>query len=418
MEDIRNILRFGLETQVLETLRQLSIQKDEEFSSEVENLLTPYQTPAVREASLRYFTEIKKAVSKERIEAIVGDRDRWPNNLLLTFSDHVVSLDRRELSPYILPLIDSDSIFQRGVAIRVIGRLKIKEKAEELLQILKKPDTPAELLGDLVIALGRLSYAEASEEIKRLFEDGSSSAALKAQCLEALSQLDDSTAKSVFEDALNNENAIVRSAAIRFSASMKSFAPSYEIFLRALRDQSPNVRLAAAEALQNRPIPETLDMLLFRASNDPDSSVRQASLMAIKKIDEGQWRGRVIELINNRRADTQLWQKILQEVFENKITEALDALRKVLMEDSRLPNSPSLNSFAQRYSLTEWSQADELLPLIFRSANGSAQLTILRTIQRRNRRDFQPLIEETERTTRNAQVRSFIQNLLKQWKDS
>lgn len=418
VEETRKILRFGLESQLLDTLRQLTLQKNEEYLSDVENLLSSYQTNPVREAVLRYFTEIKKPVSDEKIKMITLDQERWPNSLLLTFSDYVVSLKLDNLTQYIVPLLNADSVFQRGVATRLIGRLGIQEQSNVLLQILKNPETPVELVGDLVIALGRLEHDEAAEEIKRVFLDGSSSAALKAQCLEALSYFDNEIAHEVFHDALTNENAIVRSAAIRFSAGMKTFNLNHELILRGLRDQSPNVRLAAAQALQDRPMREALDMLQYRASTDPDTRVRQESLAAIKKIDDGEWRIKMIDLLQNRRADTQLWGEILRQIFEEKIEEALEPLRKVLTEDSRLPNSTSLSSFAQRYSLTEWAKADELLPLILRSANGNAQLVILRTLQRRNRRDLRSLLEDTGRTTRNAQVRAFIQNLLKQWDES
>jgi len=413
--EIRDIIKFGLENQVLDMLRQLTLQKDLNFTNEIEALLTPYQSFAVREAVLRYFSEVKKSISKEKINLIVNDLDKWPNSLVLTFSNYIVSLEAKDLFQYFEPMLHSDSIFQEGAAIRLIGQLKLNETAETLFEKLKKPETPPELIGDLVVALGRLNHQPASEEIKRIFEDGSSSAALKALCLEALSRLDNSTSQETFLIAFQDENAIVRSAALKQAVNMKNYPLNLEIYLRALRDTSPNVRLAAAEALAERQLEGTFEMLIFRASQDPDNKVRQAALNAIKKQDETYWRKQVVDLIKNRRGDPVLWGNLLKEVFENRLSEALEVIQTILNEESRFPNSPLLNHFALQFSLSDWNAVDNLIPIILKSQNQNAQLTILRTLQRRERKDLRPLLVEIERTTRFAQVRNFLQTLLRQW---
>ena len=413
--EIRDIIKFGLENQVLDMLRQLTLQKDLNFTNEIEALLTPYQSFAVREAVLRYFSEVKKTISKEKINLIVNDLDKWPNSLVLTFSNYIVSLEAKDLFQYFEPMLHSDSIFQEGAAIRLIGQLKLNETAETLFEKLKKPETPPELIGDLIVALGRLNHQPASEEIKRIFEDGSSSAALKALCLEALSRLDNSTSQETFLIAFQDENAIVRAAALKQAVNMKNYPLNLEIYLRALRDTSPNVRLAAAEALAERQLEGTFEMLTFRASQDPDNKVRQAALNAIKKQDETYWRKQVVDLIKNRRGDPVLWGNLLKEVFENRLSEALEVIQTILSEESRFPNSPLLNHFALQFSLSDWNAVDNLIPIILKSQNQNAQLTILRTLQRRERKDLRPLLVEIERTTRFAQVRNFLQTLLRQW---
>lgn len=413
--EIRDILRFGLENQVLDSLRQITLLKDSTFQEEVVSLLNRYQGAVVREAALRYLIEVDSPAPNDRLLAILDDLERWPNPLLLTFSDYVAQFRPQEALERLFPLLETGSTFQRGAVIRLIGRLGLQERTGELREMLRNPETPPELTGDLVLALGRLRDSAAVDEIRRVLEDGASSAALKAQCLEALAAFDTSEVHDLFQRALSDENAIVRSAAIRFSTTLESFPLSAELFVQALRDPSAGVRTAAAEALARRPVSGTEEILAFRASNDPESRVRQAALAALKSVSETEWLARTLQLITSRKSDQQLWGELLRSVFEGRIESALEPLREVLTEDARLPNAPTLNAFAQRYAQTEWPAADSLLPLVFRSQNQTAQITLLRSLQRRDRRDLRPQLEELFRNTRSAQVRNFLQTLFRQW---
>lgn len=414
-EDIRNTLRFGLESQVLDTLRQLSLQKDATFVNEALANLEPYQSPAVREAVVRYLTEIQRPLEEEQLAKLFQDAESWPTSLTLTVADHLASLKLHEAFRHFEPLLESESLQKRGAAIRLAGRLERKELADRLLGLLKDPQTPTELLGDLIVALGRLGAQEADEEIARILEDGTSSAALRTLCLEALSYLDTPRAHQAFTTAFQSENALVRAAAVRHAARMKSSTLPPEVYLRALRDNTPSVRLAAAEALQDHPLSETREMLVFRAERDPDPKVQEAALRALRALDEGTWKQKLLSLLRDRRGNSTLWQNLIKEVFERRVVEALTVLRQGLQDDLRLLAAPSHATVAQQWATFDWPEADTLLEPIVAGQNSAAQTVILRAIQQRNRRDLRPLVERLRSSTRHAAPRQLAEEILRSW---
>ncbi|GAB6165344.1 hypothetical protein JCM19992_13440 [Thermostilla marina] len=59
-----------------------------------------------------------------------------------------------------------------------------------------------------------------------------------------------------------------------------------QVLRTAARDPDPRVRMAAAEALKDLPIPEATPLLVQLAENDPDSDVRHTAIAALGKRND------------------------------------------------------------------------------------------------------------------------------------
>jgi len=414
-EKTLEVLQFGLEPQILETLNSLAQMKDDSFQDQVFLLLSQDYHRNIQEAALRYFSEIRSPRAAEALPGMIEDLETWQIGQLLTFTNYLGELKIVTLNQELVKKLDSDNLAMNAAIIRLFGKLNAVEFSDKLLALLADPLAPPELTPDLITSLGQLHHTPASEEIIRIMEDSATSYALKALCLTALAEIGGTNAETAVRERLSDDNALVKASAIRAAAKIPSLSSNADIFIRALRDSTVGVRIAAAEALAEKPSASALPMLLFRAQNDPDAKVQAAALKAILAQDRGEWEKLILNTIENQKSNSELWHSSVKLALDNRLGSAIPKFRAFLISEASMTNSPLVGYLAGQISLTTWEGPDELYPEFFTMNNPSAQILILRIIQRRRLVGMSDQMKEWARGTRSSQVRIFIDNLLKEW---
>jgi HEAT repeat protein len=171
---------------------------------------------------------------------------------------HLLSLfdaGREEMVAAFVKLLADDDRTVRGIALSAMPHLRPNQKAAAaptLGKMLARSDeeeqhraTAARLIGD--------AGSEAAPLLPQLAKaaSGDASPKVRAACLLAVSKIaTPSEAVSVFQQALSDQDASVRSAALaRLKALGRDAAPAIDELAKLLEDADEKTRLSAAEAL-------------------------------------------------------------------------------------------------------------------------------------------------------------------------
>jgi HEAT repeat protein len=204
---------------------------------------------------------------------------------------HLLSLfdaGREEMVAAYLKLLSDDDRTVRGIALSAMPHLRPAQKvaaAPELAKMLARSDeeeqhraTAARLIGD--------AGNEAASLLPQLIKAaaGDTSPKVRAACLLAVSKIaPPSEAVSIFQKALSDQDASVRSAAFaRLKALGRDAAPAIDDLAKLLEDPDDKTRLSAAEALVRI---GTKSLPAFeKALESTSAGTRQTVVLALGKM--------------------------------------------------------------------------------------------------------------------------------------
>jgi len=231
----------------------------------------------------------KKKIYKERISAIRGlsSEDKTIQNLSLRFLN-AEGKDRMEVLIEVLKDEDSDV---RRSAVYAIGKLKDPTVGELLIEALK--DKESKVRQSAARALGEIKVPRAVEPLIAALQDKDCDVRLEAT--EGLAKIKDPRAVEPLIKALKDENWNVRWSAAkalekinpkwRETEEAKKWVP---VFISDLKNEKPDIRARAAEALGELKDPRAVKPLI-EALKDKNQVVKYRASNALEKINP-KWR--------------------------------------------------------------------------------------------------------------------------------
>ncbi|MBQ4377667.1 MAG: HEAT repeat domain-containing protein [Treponema sp.] len=311
-----DILKFGLEEDILELIDTMTQKKDVRFVNEVYDLFQDTKSVAVREKILYFFKTIEDPCLEDYAVMILNDPYDEKNSTVNACFSYLQMAKTKEAVPAICTLLESDSDEYFSGAIETLGKIGGSREALYITEYLERDDLTVAQRQSLVRVLGQLHATETYDKLVEYAQDEDENAFVRMYSAEAIGVMEKPEAQQVLSDLFEDSNPNLRQYVIKGISHFKN-KEADEILIQGLKDSHYKVRQEAISAIKDNDVKDADEYLIYRAKNDPVQAVKNDSISVLAKL-------------NTSKGNEYL----LSQITEKKVTDAQKArVAKVLLEE-------------------------------------------------------------------------------------
>ena len=346
LESRREILRYGIESEVLAAIKQIADSGRVVLEEELLELIRPESSTALLQAVLELFGGQGIADAEPHVLKLLAGEAQEDPRRLEPMIRYLAAVRSRAAERPLLELLDSENEQVALAAIDALGSLGGTAAGPRLQAKLADPQCPEGLKSRLILALGKLKYAPALEELLRIVENPDENKIWRMYAAAALGDIADPRALSALRALFSDPDSLVRAYAA--SALARFDLSEVEGMLQeGLRDSNVKVRLAAAKALGNPEAIQSVDILIYKARRDPEGQVRAQAIESLGAIGGAKALAFLRELYQDGAAGSQYREAALAALCCKDLGGSLPAIRAVIDQEWSQKNPQAL-SFTAR----------------------------------------------------------------------
>ena len=331
----RDVLRFGIDTEVIELLPTLTENREVTLEPEVLRVFSRSINPRLRRAALRFFTDLELTGAIDAVIEMLRDIQDLADDLVLDailYLSRVETDDRDDVAVLFHELARSRRATVAGAAIRAIGRTGDERDVDVLLDLFDERTTPVAVRQSLVLALGELRTPRAVDRLIAVLGRTDEDSTLRNYAADSLGKIGDDRAIDTLRVSLGSTDALHRAYAVNALGYFDS-ADVPDMLEEALRDSFWRVRVAALDAVGRRKQAELLPAVIYRARRDPENRVRLDAISAVAAIGTAEaWEFLRSQFVDERTAPD-IRRAILHRLVELNAVESLPTIREVIQKE-------------------------------------------------------------------------------------
>ena len=355
----KDTLRFGIDSEVTAVINALKDEKDGSFTDPVSQLLETNLNPDILSASIDYFIAVDYGDAGDIIRSILENyQDETPAALqaALRYVSEFPGPDSAEL---ILPLAQEDNVQLASAALSALGKCGDDSVADTLLDFLDDDDFNDDLKPSVIRALGQTGSSKAVDTLIDILEDVYEEKSWRWNACEALGLIGDSSALPAVRNALQDRDTYLRSYAVKALSGFDS-SETEDILIQSLRDSFWRVRVSAAEALGSLKSLRAVDILVYKASKDPEPNVRKAAVKALGEVGSPEALGFLRDLYSKSTSPQDLRTISVEILIDKDLAASIPVINQVLAEEWEKDKSPVLGYTCKFLSTAKSPQLGDL----------------------------------------------------------
>lgn len=405
VEAIAEQLRFGIDSQVMESLADIRQNRREELVPAVAELLQTRRGTAVRTAALETLRALESPEAAEFVRANLREDADLPDSLWLEIMRSVRDLDI-ELSPTEAQVILDEVRRDRGqpsqLAVEALAQAAIRSRRverridpdRELLDLLEDGSTSEALRSSVILALGQLESQQAVDALIGILEDDAQPNSLRYFAADSLGRIGDQAAVPALTASLDSEIALLRaysvSALARFGADEAAIAR----LLEALRDDFWRVRVLALEAVAELGIGDAAPAVAFMVRSDPELRVRTEAAETLAALGGGDSWTQLEQTFADPRAPRELRLTALAQLIAGREAESAQTILEASLQEEQQPNSQLLPAIASQLAPTGNPVYEPLWSRLMLSTEVSLVLIAIRAVGQAGLDEYQAQLED------------------------
>lgn len=343
-EKRRDVIRYGIESELLELVTALQNEKDDTFNPDLLVLLGETRSPRLREALLRFFTVREWPGAVPAAVSLLDGRDQESAQSVNAALGYLSAVKAREGIPEAREIVESRESKYLSPAIRLLGRAGGAPETDLLLGLYESEESSDSLRQDVILALGEIGAQAAVESLMKTLDDTAGKKGTRMFAAEALGKIKDARAVPSLVRAANGEDPQVRGAAMTALGNFPGSEADAAI-VQGLRDSVPAVRLAAVKASASRSIREAEPFIRFRARNDPDRKVKDEAIKALAGMGGRENLEFLRELLQDKKVDVPSRAGAFSALLERDADGSRADLEKALAAEAASKDPSLLKAF-------------------------------------------------------------------------
>jgi HEAT repeat protein len=403
-EERREIIKYGLETEIIDLLAALKNEKNSDFVDEFAGVLA--SRPGVKTAQeiFSYLGAMGSGKGVPSAEKYLEDYENQPREIIIAVLRYLAEEEDHSFPEKIYPLLASANPQLAAAAVRYLGKKRPEGASEKLLELFSKEETSQALRGEVILALGEMKAQDAVAFLTSLLEDEDEDMTLRRYACDSLGRIGDEKALPAIRAALNSSDNFLRSYAVS-SLGYFSGEENAGVLVEALRDSFPRVRELAAERLGDMEYENAVDILIYRARKDPEKRVRQAAFRSLSKIGTSEAVSFLQEFLEGERNPGDLRSLAAEELTDTHPAAMAQSAARVMAKEWAKDRSPILDVICRLLSQKEYSGFDDLYKRMLGHTNFIIQIYGVRGVQKNHVTGLKTELEALSAEGRHPQLR-------------
>jgi HEAT repeat protein len=288
VEQWRDVLRYGIDSEVQKVIKSIAEGELRSLDSELVELFRQSLNTEVRVAILELFERNEIRIAEQPALALVRNPELEDPALTVAVIRYLSAIGSAELEPELVRLIEEGSgggAHERVVegALSALGKVGGSGSGALLLDKLEDPEYPDSLKPEIILALGTMKYEPAVEALIAIAGNRDLQRVWRMYAAVSLGEIGDDRAVEALKELFREQDSLLKV----YAASALAHFGMREVeglLHQGLRDSNERVRATAAKALGNPQAVGSVDILIYKARNDPSGPVRIEAIRALGQI--------------------------------------------------------------------------------------------------------------------------------------
>ncbi len=421
IDEWRDILKFGIDTEILEVIKSIKKREVEVLDPELIEVLSRSLNSDVRVAVLDYFREENNKAARDVAVRLLTQYDELENSLTIALLRYLSEIGASESTSIMIELVDHHEVSVATAAIKALGKQsfdsrKRDEVAEMLLERLKDEEFEKVLKQEIILSLGSLRSQRAVDDLIEVMAEPTEDKVARMYAADSLGKIGDERAINPLKDLFSEEDALLRAYA---ASALANFDPDrvVDYLMEGLRDSNWKVRVASAEGLAKSSSAKAIDILVYKARKDPVQKVRTAACEALGEIGSPRALQSLRDLYSNEAQSVEIRIACLDVLVKKDLGRSIGTIKAVIQKqiDSSQLAARVLEFTAVRLGEAKSPDLKPIYRMLFASKNLTARVHAIRGILHNRFEDMKGLLIQASKEDAHAGVRREARVALEKW---
>ena len=380
----RDILTFGITSEVVELLESLETNADARLADEVADLLDSDTPVDIQVAAFEYFDSI----GSDRAFSVGADllprSEELPDRLVVSVLRYLRSVEGELPEESVEALqslsLSSDQEIARQ-SLRLLGTTGSSGALDYLIEVAGSLEEEQPRREAAILALGDRASGEATTVLTEILIDRAEDDTLRWYAADALGKIGDPGSVEVLTEELSEADTWFRAYIIAALGRYESQVED-DLFIGALRDDFWRVRVSALETLGRRGSRPAFEAIAYRARRDPVDDVRTAAFEALGELQTNEARRFLVEYAGEEGNPAQHRGTASRVLVEEYVTTGRGDIEELLEAEWSRDRSPVLSSLVMALSRSEEAMAGPLLIKLLEHPEPGTQVRALMGLRR------------------------------------
>lgn len=334
----REILLYGIDSEVLEVVAKLTQTTDSSYAAELAAALAEQRGNELRRSILELFAATKAPEGEPAARSFLADWQQTPPDLAVAAVRYLAAIEAQGRTGLFSPLLEAPQASVASAAIQGLGKTGDPAAGELLLKMLSSPEVAEAARGDLILALGELRDARAVPALLAIAKNRAEDKSRRMYAAGALGRIGDQAALPVLREMFAERDSLLKAAAAAALARL-SPAEAFPLLLAGMKDENWRVRVECAKALA-RPLQpaeeqQALPLLIYKAQSDPTLQVKLEAVRTLGEIGSEKAVRFLAGLYRDPKNPLPLREECLAVAARASLAAVLDVVRSVVAEEMK-----------------------------------------------------------------------------------
>lgn len=315
-DDKKNALKYGIETEIIDLLKNLQDNDDPRFSDDIYDLFQKSKSPRLKTAVLDYFSKMEDPCLEDYVVTILDDPFDTNRDLVNAAFRYAAKVKCKAAVPPVMTLLENDNEDYFNSALNTIGEIGSESEAEVMAEYLDREDLSIPQRQTLMKVLGKIKAVGTYDKLVEIVENEDENTYVRAYAAEAIGAMKKSESVDILKTLYESDDPTLRIYALK-GLSYFDKAEVQEILIEGLRDSYYKVRLEAIESIKKLEITDAIESLIYRAKTDPESAVKKACYPVLAKFDTSETKEFLYDILKTKKSGDTARSLVVQSILEN-----------------------------------------------------------------------------------------------------
>lgn len=339
VQDKKDAIQFGIETEIISLIQELSKNDDPRFGEEIYDLFQTTKSDKVRIAVLDYFAKLKDPCIEDYAVTILNDPYDESSDLTSSVFKYIAAVKCKAAVPAVMTLLKNDNEKYFDNSLTTIGEIGGENEASVLAGYLEREDLSVNQRQTLMRVLGNIKAISTWQTLADIVENDDENLFVRSYAAEAIGAMKKEESIPILRELFESSDPNLRVYALK-GLSYYERKVVQDIFIEGLRDSYYRVRLEAITNIDNLKIKDAIPSLVYRAKNDPEAAVKKACYPVIAKLDTSEGNDFLLSLITDKKIGDNTKALAIEAFLQNQHDvrkEILELAKEVLKDNMRKP---------------------------------------------------------------------------------
>ena len=334
----KDILRYGLDNEVVALIETLIKEKDREFLPMLADMFASAKSTALKDKIIDCCAEFEYSGLKDAALAVLEDPYDEKKSTVSAFIRYAEKIKLSEAAPFLRSIIEKDDTDFFNGAVSALGSIGSEEDASFLADRFESEDLTVAQKQNIVKALGKLKADRTFDALAAMARNEDENAFVRMYAAEAIGTIRSDEAADILIDLFDSTDPNLRQYVVKGLARNTS-EKARAVLLAALKDNHYKVRLEAVDAVRDQRLTAACPSLLYRAQNDAEAVVKYACFDALASLNDKAGVDYMISLLEDSRRGDTLKAKVASSLLKYDIDSGVRAVialaEKTLADDKK-----------------------------------------------------------------------------------